>query len=287
MIEQKTGWSADEVLDAGRHPGHHARRGRRPGAATRRGRRSSVPAADRASPPSSRPASATRSVPASSPRSPGGSSLEHAAAGGLRARGVRRGDGRPAGLHVHRRAVPRPAGRVLRRRRRPKSVRPHLTRRSGEPPHQVARHAVVGGVLADVLLAAHPAPRRDVVGRGRVGRDHGDDLTDLDLADPLAQLDDRQRADACPRQSSSQVGGHSPASARISATTSGSTARNAVHVCLGGVAGQRDPDVAVGECAHRRQHVAGLQRGGGAGRTARRPRSRGGSSASTIASPST
>ena len=29
MIEQKTGWSADEVLVAGRHPGDHARQGRR------------------------------------------------------------------------------------------------------------------------------------------------------------------------------------------------------------------------------------------------------------------
>ena len=30
MISQKTGWTADEVLDAGRHLGHHARQGRRP-----------------------------------------------------------------------------------------------------------------------------------------------------------------------------------------------------------------------------------------------------------------
>ena len=38
--------------------------------------------------------------------------------GGLRPRGVRRGDGRSAGLHVHGRAVPGAAGHVVRRRRR-------------------------------------------------------------------------------------------------------------------------------------------------------------------------
>ena len=72
MIEQKTGWSADEVLVAGRHPGHHARQGRRPGPQQGRARRSSGPP-PRTSRRSSRPASATPSGPASWPRSPGGS----------------------------------------------------------------------------------------------------------------------------------------------------------------------------------------------------------------------
>ena len=41
-----------------------------------------------------------------------------------------------------------------------------------------------------------------------------------------------------------------------------------VDVRLGGVAGERDPHVAVGQHAHGREHVAGLQRRGGAGRAA-------------------
>ena len=72
-----------------------------------------------------------------------------------------------------------------------------------------------------------------------------------------------------PRQSSSRSAVTVRRPVRISATTSGSTARNAVDVGLGRVAGQRDPDVAVGEGAHRGQHVARLEGGGGAGRAAR------------------
>ena len=57
---------------------------------------------------------------------------------------------------------------------------------SAEPAHQVAGHAVVGAVLADVLLLAHPAPGRDVVrARPASSATHRDDLADLDLGDPL------------------------------------------------------------------------------------------------------
>ena len=45
-----------------------------------------------------------------------------------------------------------------------------------EPAYDVARDAVRGGLLADVLLAGHPAPRRDVVPRGRVRGHHADQL---------------------------------------------------------------------------------------------------------------
>ena len=114
MIEQKTGWSADEVLVAGRHPGHHARQGRRPGPAPGRG-------ADRAARRQGRRGARAdrrrRRLPRRVPGRPRlGAEPRARGRGGLRARGVRRGDGRPAGLHVHRRAVPRPAGRVVRRR---------------------------------------------------------------------------------------------------------------------------------------------------------------------------
>ena len=54
---------------------------------------------------------------------------------------------------------------------------------------------VRGGVLADVLLLAHPAPRRYVVARGRVVGDHRDHLADLDIGDPPGQLDHRHRAE--------------------------------------------------------------------------------------------
>ena len=114
MIEQKTGWSADEVLDrvgiqvttlgkdgvrvapqARRRSSGPPRRGRHRGRADRRRRR----------------------LPGRLPGRPRlGAQPRARRRGRLRARGVRRRDGRPAGLHVHRRAVPRPAGRVVRRR---------------------------------------------------------------------------------------------------------------------------------------------------------------------------
>ena len=62
-----------------------------------------------------------------------------------------------------------------------------------------------------------------------------------------------------------------PASCRISRDHVGQHGEERVDVGLGGVAGQRDPDVAVGEHAHRRQHVARLERRGGAGRAAGDP----------------
>ena len=122
MIEQKTGWSADEVLArVGIQVTTLGKDGVRI-AAQRRG-------PDRACPPprtsrrSSRPASATPSGPASWPRSAGARPRARRR-GGLRARGVRRGDGRPAGVHVHRRASSSPgstsrtAARPPRRSRR-------------------------------------------------------------------------------------------------------------------------------------------------------------------------
>ena len=130
MIEQKTGWSAEEVLSRvdiqvttlGKDGVRVLRRGEAPierPAATDvdRGR------ADRR----------RRRVPRRVPGRAGlGAEPRARRRGGLRAGGVRRGDGRPAGLHVHRRAVPRPAGRVVRRRggrrRPPAPDRAHVTR---------------------------------------------------------------------------------------------------------------------------------------------------------------
>ena len=73
----------------------------------------------------------------------------------------------------------------------------------------------------------------------------------------------------CPRQSSST-------SAIITAHLgpqpldhAGQRRQERVDLGLGRLAGQRDPDVAVGERAHRRQHVAGLERGRRARRAAR------------------
>ena len=47
---------------------------------------------------------------------------------------------------------------------------------SADPAYDVARDAVVGGLLADVLLTGHPAPGRDVVPRGHVAGDDGDEV---------------------------------------------------------------------------------------------------------------
>ena len=52
--------------------------------------------------------------------------------------------------------------------------------RSRDPAYDVARNAVLGRLLADVLLAGHPAPGRYVDARGRVVGDHADQLADLD-----------------------------------------------------------------------------------------------------------
>ena len=57
---------------------------------------------------------------------------------------------------------------------------------SAEAADQVAGRAVAGRVLADVLLTAHPAPRRHVDAGGGVGGHHGDHAAGLDLGEVLA-----------------------------------------------------------------------------------------------------
>ena len=84
----------------------------------------------------------------------------------------------------------------------------------------------------------------------------------------LFELDDRLRAGHATAVEL-QVGVHWPTSARRSATTPGQRRQERVDLVLGGVAGQRDPDVAVGEHAHRREDVARLEGRGGARRAAR------------------
>ena len=134
---------------------------------------------------SSRPASATPSAPASWRRWSGAlaSSGPPRSAACWRRTSSR---GRHPGVHLHRRAVRGAAGRRRTATRpRPTAVRtaPDVVGSAGSglsAPHHVARHAVVGGVLADVLLPAHAAPRRDVDARGGVvGRDR-DASADLD-----------------------------------------------------------------------------------------------------------
>ena len=105
----------------------------------------------------------------------------------LRARGVRRGDRRHPGVHVQRRSSSSSGSGCRTATTRPTRSAPA----SPDPAYDVARDAVLGGLLADVLLTGHPAPRRYVVPRGRVVGDHADQLTDRDVADPARQLDDR------------------------------------------------------------------------------------------------
>ena len=71
VIEQKTGWSSEDILDRVDDQGDHARRRPAPGSSAR-GPPRWRSARSRTRRSSSRPARATRSVPASWPRSPGG-----------------------------------------------------------------------------------------------------------------------------------------------------------------------------------------------------------------------
>src|SRR5205814_9525464 len=85
----------------------------------------------------------------------------------------------------------------------PTASRPRTTSRhtSGEPPgsadpaYDVAGSPVLGRLLADVLLAGHPAPRRYVAARRRGGGDDAEQPTDLDVSHVPGELDDRCRAD--------------------------------------------------------------------------------------------
>ena len=126
MIEQKTGWSADEVLDrVGIQVttlGKDGVRDRSGGARTDRACRP-----PRTSPRSSRPASATRSAPASWPPSSGAwATSAPPQVGCVLAAYVVETVG-TAGVHLHRRAVPRAARGRPTATRRPPTSRPHLT----------------------------------------------------------------------------------------------------------------------------------------------------------------
>ena len=129
MIEKKTGWSADEVLDrVGTQVTTLGAAGVRitsKGADDRRAPRGQGRAARRAD-------RRRRRVPGRLPGRAGvGPQRGARRPGGLRPGGVRRGDGRSAGLHVHRRAVPGAARPLLRRRRGGgRAAAPRVTRLS-------------------------------------------------------------------------------------------------------------------------------------------------------------
>ena len=217
-----------------------------------------------------------RRVPgaASSPRSPGG----------LGPRAGRRRSAACSRLTSSRRSAPRstpsppsefvkPVRGLLRHRGRRPTCSPHLDV-TGQlnRPHHVARRPVVGGVrrrrtpgrcirhhaAISAAAAASSATTATTVSDRRAS------------ANGLAERDDRQRAE--PARGSRARGRPSPAhlARACRSTTSGSAARNAVDVLgLGRAAAQRDPDVAVGQRAHRRQHAAGRERRRRARRAAR------------------
>ena len=84
-------------------------------------------------------------------------------------------------------------------------------------------------------------------------------VADRQLRQPPGQRDHRQRAALAAAVEHAQAACHSPAtpaSARRSATTAGQLGQEPVDLRRCGVAVQRDPDVAVGQHAHRLQHVA-------------------------------
>src|SRR5680860_1411294 len=91
---------------------------------------------------------------------------------------------------------------------------------SGEAAYDVAGGAVVGPVLADVLLATHPAPCGYVGPGGRVVRDNREAVTDGNVADVVGEPDDRQRAPH-PTAVELHVGVHrrTPEAARSRSTT--------------------------------------------------------------------
>src|SRR6478735_9599216 len=92
-----------------------------------------------------------------------------------------------------------------------------------DPPDDVRRDAVWGGLLADVLLLAHAAPRLDVDPCGGVvGRDR-DRVPDADPGDGLGQLDDRPGAGHAAAVELHPAHRGAPASARRRWTTPGSS----------------------------------------------------------------
>ena len=148
------------------------------------------------------------------------------------------------------------------------------TRHGSVAAADVEGGAVRAGDRAEELLAAHPAPGRDV-DRPRPGRRRAPATTvpTGTLGQPPGQRDHRQRAAlaaAVERSPSGAVTAPPPRPRRAArATIPGSTARNRSTSRLGRLPVQRDPHVAVGQHAHRLQHVARPQRRRRAGRAGR------------------
>src|SRR5690606_30018513 len=84
----------------------------------------------------------------------------------------------------------------------------------------------VRGGGTDILLAPHPAPGGNVVGRGRVVGQHPHHRPDRHLRQAARQRDHRHRAALPPAVQYLHCAGHIPTSARRSATTPGRTVRN-------------------------------------------------------------
>ena len=129
MIEQKTGWSADEVLagSASRSP-----RSARTACGSQRSGEEPIERARRRGREAVEPTGVGDAFRAGFLAALAwGLGLERAAQVGLRARGVRRGDGRHAGVHVHRRASSSAGWTTSYGGEAAEVVRPHLTRRSG------------------------------------------------------------------------------------------------------------------------------------------------------------
>ena len=125
MIEQKTGWSADEVLDrVGTQVTTLGADGVRIASKDERDRSSCPPPRTswRVEPTGVGDAFRAGFLAALA----WGLSRRARRPGRLRARGVRRRDGRHAGVHLHRRAVPRPARRTPTAASAADAVRPHL-----------------------------------------------------------------------------------------------------------------------------------------------------------------
>ena len=168
MIESKTGWSADEILArVGTQVTTLGADGVRILARDADADRGQA-AAGRAR-PSSRPASATRSAPASWPALEWGLGHERPPRSAACSR-------RTSSRRSAPRSTPSPPSSSSSGSGCPTATTPRPTIASAPraaaltPAHDVARHAVRGGLLADVLLPASSGTTPARRPRGRVGR---------------------------------------------------------------------------------------------------------------------
>ena len=255
LIETKTGWSADEVLDrVGTQVATLGADGVRILPAARS--RIVLPAAKDGK-PSSRPASATRSGRASWPRSSGTwrTSGPPRSAACSRCTSWRRSAPRST---TSRPRSSSSASRTPTATRRPPIVAPHL-HLSAQPDRRRTRNrGVPSAAVSSPRYSCCSSGTRPGCPGGRPGRRRRTATVSptASVADGVGQP---MTGSGHPMPAAVQLDlGHGQAarSARSRATTPGRTASRPLDVLRRRVPGQRHPHVAVGERAHRGQHVA-------------------------------